>query len=99
MINSAWTTAAVDHERVIAALPIVMNTINFQMSLHHHYRVNKFRMNEEIYHQCICFLQSLVGWTFAFQDYYDLGITNYVDSTNLAKMSQIIDPYSRRNML
>ncbi|CAF1416794.1 unnamed protein product [Adineta ricciae] len=72
---ATWTTAAVDHQRVIAAIPIVMNTINFQMSLHHHYR-------------------SLVGWTFAFQDYYDLGITRYVDSTNLAKMSQIIDPYN-----
>lgn len=30
-INLAWTTAAVDNKRVIAAMPIVMNTINFQI--------------------------------------------------------------------
>jgi PhoPQ-activated pathogenicity-related protein len=72
---ATWTTAAVDNKRVIAAMPIVMNTINFQINLHHHYR-------------------SLVGWTFAFQDYYDVGITHYVDTTNFTKMSQIIDPYN-----
>jgi len=26
--NSAWTTAAVDNERVIAAVPIVMDILN-----------------------------------------------------------------------
>lgn len=31
LINLAWTTAAVDNQRVIAAIPIVMNTINFQI--------------------------------------------------------------------
>jgi PhoPQ-activated pathogenicity-related protein len=28
--NSAWTTAAVDNERVIAAVPIVMDILNLQ---------------------------------------------------------------------
>jgi PhoPQ-activated pathogenicity-related protein len=28
VINSAWTTAAVDNERVIGAVPIVMDILN-----------------------------------------------------------------------
>ncbi|CAF1690471.1 unnamed protein product, partial [Adineta ricciae] len=35
---------------------------------------------------------SLVGWTFAFQDYYKLNITQYVDNDNMTKLSAIIDP-------
>ena len=31
LIHLAWTAAAVDNQRVIAAIPIVMNTINFQI--------------------------------------------------------------------
>jgi PhoPQ-activated pathogenicity-related protein len=30
MKNIAWTTAAVDNERVIAAIPIVMDILNMQ---------------------------------------------------------------------
>jgi PhoPQ-activated pathogenicity-related protein len=41
------------------------------------------------------FLQSLAGWTFAFDDYYKLNITQYVDHPNLQKMAAIIDPYSK----
>jgi PhoPQ-activated pathogenicity-related protein len=45
---------------------------------------------------CLQFiLQSLAGWTFAFNDYYDLNITVDIDSLNLTKMGQIIDPYSK----
>jgi PhoPQ-activated pathogenicity-related protein len=40
-------------------------------------------------------LQSLAGWTFAFNDYYALNITKDVDNPNLNKMGAIIDPYSR----
>jgi len=28
--NSAWTTAAVDNERVVGAIPIVMDILNLQ---------------------------------------------------------------------
>ncbi len=40
-------------------------------------------------------IQSLVGWTFAFQDYFELNITQFVDTDNMTKMSQIIDPYCK----
>jgi len=72
---TTWTTAAVDNERVIAAVPIVMDILNIHQNFHHHYR-------------------SLVGWTFAFKDYYELNITLYVDHPNLLKMGAIVDPYS-----
>lgn len=72
---TTWTTAAVDNERVIGAVPIVMDILNLQKNMHHHYR-------------------SLAGWTFAFNDYYELNITQYVDNPNLTKMGQIVDPYS-----
>ncbi|CAF1002204.1 unnamed protein product [Rotaria sordida] len=72
---TTWTTAAVDNERVIGAVPIVMDILNLQKNMHHHYR-------------------SLAGWTFAFNDYYDLNITQDVDNPNLNKMAAIIDPYS-----
>ncbi|CAF1105282.1 unnamed protein product [Brachionus calyciflorus] len=36
--------------------------------------------------------RSLGGWTFAFKDYYELNITNKVDSYGLAAMQRIIDP-------
>jgi len=72
---TTWTTAAVDYERVVGAAPIVMDMLNLQANMHHHYR-------------------SLNGWTFAFNDYYELNITQYVDHPNLNKMAQIIDPYS-----
>ncbi|CAF3581131.1 unnamed protein product [Rotaria sp. Silwood1] len=69
-----WLTAAVDNERVIAAIPIVMDILNFQTNLHHHYR-------------------SLVGWTFAFNDYFNLNITQYIDSEIFTQMAETIDPY------
>ncbi|CAF0973466.1 unnamed protein product [Adineta ricciae] len=72
---TTWTAAAVDNERVIGAVPIVMDILNLQRNMHHHFR-------------------SLAGWTFAFNDYYELNITQYVDHPNLGKMGQIVDPYS-----
>ena len=39
-------------------------------------------------------LQSLAGWTFAFGSYYTLNITQFVDSPNMSKMADIVDPYS-----
>ena len=41
-------------------------------------------------------MQSLNGWTFAFNDYYELNVTRYVDTPNLDAMAAIVDPYSRR---
>ena len=38
-------------------------------------------------------MKSLAGWTFAFKDYYEVNITQFVDSESLQKMSEIIDPY------
>jgi hypothetical protein len=35
------------------------------------------------------------GWTFAFQDYYEAGITKYVDSYQLFNMAKIIDVLSK----
>ncbi|CAF3414533.1 unnamed protein product [Rotaria sp. Silwood1] len=35
---TTWTTAAVDNERVIAAVPIVMDILNIHQNFHHHYR-------------------------------------------------------------
>ena len=37
--------------------------------------------------------KSLGGWTFAFNDYYVLNITRYMNNPNFDKMAQIIDPY------
>ena len=33
------------------------------------------------------------GWTFAFDDYYDLNITARLDDPNMPKMMAIVDPY------
>lgn len=35
---TTWTTAAVDNERVIGAVPIVMDILNIHQNFHHHYR-------------------------------------------------------------
>ncbi|UJR29763.1 hypothetical protein I4U23_017311 [Adineta vaga] len=35
---ATWLTAAVDNERVIGAIPIVMDILNFRTNLHHMYR-------------------------------------------------------------
>ena len=35
---TTWTTGAVDNERVIAIVPIVMDELNFVKNIHHHYR-------------------------------------------------------------
>ncbi|CAF1107718.1 unnamed protein product [Didymodactylos carnosus] len=35
---TTWTTAAVDTERVVGAIPIVLDILNLQANLHHHYR-------------------------------------------------------------
>ncbi len=41
----------------------------------------------------LTFVQSLNGWTFAFQNYYELNITKTIDNPNLLEMSKLIDPY------
>lgn len=71
---TTWTTAAVDNQRVVAAVPIVMDLLDFNTNMHLHYK-------------------SLGGWTFAFADYYDVNITQHMDTPNLYSMQQIIDPY------
>ncbi|KAK3579248.1 hypothetical protein CHS0354_033325 [Potamilus streckersoni] len=38
--------------------------------------------------------RSLGGWTFAFDDYYDLNITRELDNPDTQKMANIIDPIS-----
>ncbi|KAL3877092.1 hypothetical protein ACJMK2_034847 [Sinanodonta woodiana] len=38
--------------------------------------------------------RSLGGWTFAFDDYYDLNVTRELDNPNTQKMANIIDPIS-----
>lgn len=35
---TTWTTGAVDNERVIGIVPIVMDALNFLPNIHHHYR-------------------------------------------------------------
>ncbi|CAF1507531.1 unnamed protein product [Adineta steineri] len=72
--GATWLTAAVDNERVIGAIPIVMDLLKIQFNLHHMYR-------------------SLVGWSFTFQDFFLLNITQLIDNDNMTKISQIIDPY------
>lgn len=34
------------------------------------------------------------GWTFAFNEYFKLGIPSYMDSLKLYEMAQLVDPYS-----
>ncbi|KAI3390015.1 hypothetical protein SNEBB_007603 [Seison nebaliae] len=41
--------------------------------------------------------RSLGGWTFAFNPYWQLNITQYLDSPILEKMMDLIDPYSYRD--
>jgi PhoPQ-activated pathogenicity-related protein len=36
--------------------------------------------------------QSLGGWSFAFDDYYQLELTRYINTPLMARMSQVIDP-------
>ncbi|XP_059147518.1 autocrine proliferation repressor protein A-like [Physella acuta] len=69
---TTWTTAAVD-ARVVGMVPTVMDLLNIQENLHHHY-------------------QSLGGWTFAFEDYYNLNVTLYLDSPNMPWLRAVIDP-------
>ncbi|XP_059147484.1 autocrine proliferation repressor protein A-like [Physella acuta] len=71
---TTWTTAAVD-KRVVGMIPTVMDLLNLQENLHHHFR-------------------SLGGWTFAFEDYYNLSITYDLDSPNIPLMRAVIDPLS-----
>ncbi|CAF1483238.1 unnamed protein product [Adineta steineri] len=40
--EATWLIAAVDNERVIGAIPIVMDLLKIQFNLHHMYRVNAF---------------------------------------------------------
>ncbi|CAF1488253.1 unnamed protein product [Adineta ricciae] len=41
--------------------------------------------------------RSLGGWTFAFNDYYEMNITRYMNSSLLDKLAQMVDPYSYLN--
>jgi PhoPQ-activated pathogenicity-related protein len=36
--------------------------------------------------------RSLGGWSFAFEDYYQLGLTGYVNTPLMARLAQVIDP-------
>ncbi|CAF3924773.1 unnamed protein product, partial [Adineta steineri] len=72
---TAWTAAAVDNKRVVAAIPIVMDLLNLRPNMMSHYR-------------------SLGGWTFAFNDYYAMNITRYMNNPNFDKLAQMVDPYS-----
>lgn len=40
--------------------------------------------------------RSIGGWTFAFNDYYDLNITKYSDSTELYALQMIDDPLRKQ---
>ncbi|KAL5496935.1 hypothetical protein EMCRGX_G013313 [Ephydatia muelleri] len=71
---TTWTTGAVD-PRVIGIVPIVMDELNMQANLHHHFR-------------------AYGGWSFAFNDYYELNITQSLDDPNMKTMAAIIDPIS-----
>ena len=35
------------------------------------------------------------GWTFAFKDYLDMNITEYIDDPRVQQMANIIDPYGK----
>nr|XP_002730934.1 PREDICTED: autocrine proliferation repressor protein A-like [Saccoglossus kowalevskii] len=43
--------------------------------------------------------RSLGGWTFAFEDYYDEGITKHIDDALTQKMFDIVDPYAYKERL
>ncbi|CAF0920128.1 unnamed protein product [Rotaria sordida] len=38
--------------------------------------------------------RSLGGWTFAFNDYYEMNITRYMNSSMFDKLAEMVDPYS-----
>ena len=37
--------------------------------------------------------RSLGGWTMQFVDYYEENVTLYMDTPEIAKMAEIVDPY------
>ncbi len=39
--------------------------------------------------------KSLGGWTFAFNDYYELNITAKMDTPELAALQRLVDPYGK----
>jgi len=43
--------------------------------------------------------RSLGGWTFAFNDYYQVNITAYLDDPRTQAMADIVDPFSYRDRL
>jgi PhoPQ-activated pathogenicity-related protein len=42
-----------------------------------------------------CFWQSLGGWTFVFDDYYDVNITRYLQTSHVDKLAEMVDPYCK----
>ena len=50
---------------------------------------------QNVHHQ----YRNLGGWTFAFEDYYDLNITAHLDDPLTLTMSEIIDPYGEMSFL
>ena len=46
-------------------------------------------MSQNAHHQ----YRNLGGWTFAFEDYYDLNLTAHFDDPRMVEMASIIDPY------
>ena len=49
---------------------------------------NLLNINANLHH----YWRSLGGWPFAFKDYFDANITNYVDAVNASKLYSIVDP-------
>lgn len=39
--------------------------------------------------------QSLGGWTLEFEDYYELGVTKYLDTPEIFEMQKVVDPYCK----
>ncbi|XP_078610552.1 autocrine proliferation repressor protein A-like isoform X1 [Branchiostoma floridae x Branchiostoma japonicum] len=52
-------------------------------------------MQKNLHH----FYRALGGWTFAFDDYYDINITARLDDPNFEKMAAIIDPLAYKDRL
>ena len=52
-------------------------------------------MLQNVHHQ----YRNLGGWTFAFEDYYDLNLTAHFDDPQVSTMANIIDPYGKMSSL
>ena len=58
-----------------------------------HYRV---RSNEiDNIDKLICFSKSLAGWTFVFNDYYEMDLTRHLNDPYLDELAEMVDPYGK----